>query len=194
MITADRFIETSENYEAWLAARRPAVTATEVAKASTPAGFADAVSARREMATVVANEVMRFGSDHEDWIARALKADHWLMPNRWLIAAADNPLHMATPDCLSLDHTTIGEIKTSGKQITRPPLAHVRQVQWQLRCTGADRCVYAFMLRVEVNGVLAPAWLEPQTWVIERDPKMIADLTATADRLLATDNEWSTAA
>ena len=187
MIGADRFIETSENRTAWLAARRPAVTATEVAKASTPGGFAEAVHERQNPTEILPNAYMAFGSANEDWIARVLKRDFDLMPNRWLIAAWDEPRHMATPDCLSLDHIRIGEIKTGGKEISRPPLMHVRQMQWQLYTTGAESCVYAFMLRREVNGVMVPAWLEPKTWVIERDEQMIKTLIETANALLASD-------
>lgn len=184
MITADRFIETSDNRQAWLAARLPAVTATEVAKAATPSGFIEAVEERRNPLEVVANDYMRFGSDNEDWIARDLKRQFGVMPNHWLIACADNPLHMATPDGLSLDHRMIAEIKTGGREPKSPPLAHVRQIQWQYHCTDAEECVYAFMLRREVNGVYVPAWMEPKTWPVARDELMIAELVATADRLL----------
>lgn len=184
MISADRFIETSDNYEAWLAARRGAVTATEVAKASTPAGFEEAARDRLQPLEVIPNDYMRFGSDNEDWIARWVKHETGIMPNRWLIAAEDEPRFMATPDGLSLDHEAIGEIKTGGKEPKSPPLQHVRQVNWQFRCTGARRCLYAFMPRIEVGGVFMPGRLEPLTWWIDRDDQLIAELEATAHRLL----------
>lgn len=192
MIPSDRFVETSDNFEAWLAARLPAVTATEVAEAATPSGFVQAVNSRRYPQTVYPNEYMRFGSDNEDWIARDLKRRFEIMPNRWLIASADNPLHMATPDGLSLDHTRMAEIKTGGTDLSNPPIKYRRQMAWQFRCNEfAEEIVYAFMLRAEVNGVLVPAWLEPNTRIITRAElaDTITELTAVADRLIESDKE-----
>ena len=187
MIATNRFIVQSENREAWLAARRGAVTATEVAKAATPAGFQEALEERRNPTEVTDNAYMKFGRDHENWLALHLKDAFWLMPNTWLIAAKDDPRHMATPDLLALDHTSIGEIKTGGKHITKPPLAHVRQMQWQMYCTGAEVCVYGFMLRGENAAGFYPAWTEPWTQMVERDDEMITELIGVANRLLEED-------
>lgn len=199
MIPAERFIETSENHDEWLAARAGGVTATEVAKAATPAGLKEVLANRANPQPVEVNEYMQFGSDNEDWIARVLKRDFGLMPNRWLIAADGIPQHMATPDALSLDHTRIGEIKTGGKYSTDkhgelvPPIAHRRQMQWQMHCTGADLCVYAFMLRADVGGVFVPAWMEPLTVIVPRDDVMIAALVKVADQLLIDFENWQAA-
>ena len=198
MIAADRFVETSDNYEAWLTARRTGVTATEVAKAATPAGFREVTANRVNPQPVEVNDFMRFGSDNEAWIARVLKRDFDLMPNRWLIAAEGEPQHMATPDALSLTHEWIGEIKTGGTAplkggLLNPPIAHRRQMQWQLWCTGAQSCVYAFMLRAESAGVFVPAWLEPLIVLVPRDEAMIADLVKVADQLLIDFEGWEAA-
>lgn len=198
MITADRFIETSDNYDAWIAARQRGVTATEVAKAATPAGFREVMANRANPQPVEVNGFMQFGSDNEDWIARVLKRDFDLMPNRWLIAADGIPEHMATLDALSLDHTWIGEIKTGGTAPLKdgllvPPIAHRRQMQWQMYCTGAQSCVYAFLLRGEVNGELVPAWMEPLTVLVPREEEMIAALVKVADQLLIDFEGWEAA-
>jgi hypothetical protein len=196
MITADRFIETSENYEAWLAARRGGVTATEISRAATPAGLRDVLADRANPQPVEVNAYMQFGSDNEDWIARVLKRDFGLMPNRWLIRSEEFAEHMATPDALSLDHELIGEIKTGGKApldksgLLVPPIAHRRQIAFQLYCTGAKACVYAFMLRAEVDGQFVPAWLEPMCVMVPRDEEMIADLVKVADQLLIDWENW----
>ena len=189
LIVADRFIETSENREAWLAARAGGVTATEVARASTPAGFLEAVEERRNPVELEPNAYMRFGSENEDWISMFVKREFGIMPNKWLIASKDNPRFMATPDGLSLDHRRISEVKTGGKDIKSPPMPHRRQVGWQFYCTGAEVCEYAFMLRAEVNGVFVPAWMEPKVWRIERDDALIGDLIETANRLLDADEK-----
>jgi len=197
VIAAERFVETSDNYDAWLTARRGGVTATEVARAATgKAGLRDALEARVNPQPIEANAYMQFGSDNEDWIARVLKRDFDLMPNRWLIAADGTPEHMATPDCLSLDHSVIGEVKTGGKNpvdkngIVKPPIAHMRQMQWQMYCAGATHCLYAFMLRADVGGVFVPAWLEPLVVLVPRDDVMISGLLKVADQLLIDFENW----
>lgn len=187
MIAPERFIETSDNHDAWLAARLPGVTATEVAKASTPAGFAEAVAERANPQQFEPNGYMRFGSDNEEWISRYIKQEFGIMPNRWLIAARSNPLFMATPDGLSLDHRRISEVKTGGTEPKSPPMQHRRQIGWQFYCTDAEECEYAFLLRTEVNGLYVPAWMEPKIWHIDRDDELIQDLIETAERLLEAD-------
>lgn len=187
MIAVERFIETSENHEAWLAARRTAVTATEVAKASTPAGFIEALNERRNPVVLEPNGYMRFGSDNEAWISAFIKREYGIMPNKWLIAAEQNPRFMATPDGLSLDHKRISEVKTGGRELKGPSLAHRRQIGWQFYCTGAEECEYGFVLRKEINGLYVPAWMEPRMWHIDRDDALIEDLIETAERLLDAD-------
>jgi hypothetical protein len=187
MITADRFIAESCDRDVWLEARRHGVTATEVRDAATPAGFAKAIEARANPTPLIPNAYMDFGTNNERWLALWAKQHFGLMPSSWLIAG-DNPAHLATPDLLSLDHLTIGEIKTGGAEITKPSLAHRRQMNWQMWCTGATRSLYVYMLRVEVKGVYMPAWMEPQTWWEPRDDSLIADLIQVANRLLETDH------
>ena len=189
MISAARFIATSDDREAWLDARRGGVTATEVAKASTPAGFLEAVNERRNPVDLEPNGYMRFGSENEHWISMFIKREFGIMPNKWLIASEDVREFMATPDGLSLDHTRISEVKTGGKEIKSPPMQHRRQVGWQLYCTGAEECEYGYVLRSEVNGVLVPAWMEPRMWHIDRDDSLIADLIETAHRLIDSDEK-----
>lgn len=184
MIAPERFIARYSDFDLWMAARARGVTATEVRDAATPSGLVEVLERRRHPEPVIPNAYMEFGSAHEGWISMYLKAEFDLMPNEWAIAAADEPRFLATPDGLSLDHRRISEIKTGGKEPKSVPLPHRRQANWQLRCTDAEECVYAFMLRDEVNGVLVPAWMEPKTWVIERDDVLIAELEVTARRLL----------
>lgn len=184
MIDPSRFLAESTDRTAWMAHRARGVTATEVAKASTPAGFLQAQREHGTLTEIAVNEYMQFGTDNEPWLSLWVKRETGIMPNRWLIAAETNPLHMATPDGLSLDHTRISEIKTGGTEINQPPLQHIRQMGWQFHTTDAEEGIYAFMLRKEVNGVMVPAWMEPRMWVIRRDNILIAELVETANRLL----------
>lgn len=186
MISADRFIANKAlDFDGWLQARRSGVTATEVAKASTASGRAELLS-RWESPTVQEdNAFMAFGRHMEGPISMWVKDQFEVLPNEWLIVG-DNPAHMATPDGLSIMHGIISEIKTTGKDFTKEiPIQYRRQVQWQLFVTGATRCHFVWMLRVEdKQGNFQPGWMEPKHKIISRDEDMIEDLVATASSLL----------
>lgn len=172
--------------EAWFAARRNGVSATAVANASTPAGFREEVlkALYPEEYQVHDNDYMKFGRDWEQWIVDNLPPDYNIVANDWLIHAEGHKWHLATPDGISPDGVTIAEVKTTGKDWNTVPLRYVRQVQWQLYVTGAQRCVVAWLLRAESEqGDLVPAWFEPKHLIIERDENMIAELIAVAERL-----------
>lgn len=182
MIPAHRFLARSSNRPAWLEARAAGITATAVAKAATPSGFRDQLADMLHPVETVDNDYMRFGRDNEPWLADWLKVEHDLFANEWLIASETNPRFMSTPDALSLDHLVIGEIKTGGKEISKPPRVHVDQVQWQFLTTGAERSVYAYMKR---SPDFQCEWFEPRTWEIRRNEKRIEELIDVAVRLLA---------
>jgi len=190
MIPAERFIANKEiSQPDWEHARRFGITATEVANAATPAGFEQTVLRYSAPEPILDNAYMQFGRDWEKPVAMILKEQFGVMPNDWLIAGED-PRDLATPDGLSLDHTQIAEIKTTGKDWATIPIGYRRQVQWQLHVTAAESCVFAWLLREErtaPNGdvFFVPGWFEPKLTIMEKDEKMIADLLDVADRLWA---------
>ena len=184
MIPPERFIANKDiSQPDWEHARRFGITATEVAKAATPAGFEQTVLRYSHPEPIEDNPYMKFGRDWEKPVAIILKEQFGVMPNDWLIAGED-PRDLATPDGLSLDHTQIAEIKTTGTDWSTIPIGYRRQVQWQLHVTGAESCVFAWLLRVEENGKgFVPGWFEPKTTIMERDEKMIDNLLDVASRL-----------
>lgn len=186
MIESERFLANKAlDFDGWVNARNSGITATEVAKGSTPAGFAEVVHRYKEPEEPFDNPFMEFGRKAEGPISLWVKDQFQVFPNEWLIAGT-NRTHMSTPDGISLDHQVISEIKTTGKDFEdKIPIQYRRQVQWQLHTTGANRCFFVWMLRVEDNfGNFQPGWIEPKHKVIRRDQKMIDDLVAVADRLL----------
>lgn len=190
MITAERFLASKALDEAgWLSARRSGITATAAAKAMTPAGYRDILAEWADDIPTPVNAYMRFGLDNEAWLALWAKSRFGTMPNDWLIRHETDETALATPDGLSLDHSTILEVKTTGKDWAKPPLNYYRQVQWQLYVTGAECCYFVWLLREEYDTpggpVMVPAWLEPKYCIIERDSKTITDMVATAGKLWA---------
>lgn len=193
MLKPELFIANKAlDYQGWIEARRLGVTATQVAKASTPAGFKEAVADLIEPRTVIDNAYMEFGREQEADISLWIKEHYGIFPNEWLIrqnslSPAITPWLLATPDGLSLDHRFIAEIKTTGKDWGENaiPIQYRRQVQWQLFVTGAEVCLFAWLLRAEVDGRMVPAWWEPKVTEIKPDPKMIEELSGVATRLWA---------
>lgn len=188
MISPDRFLAQS-NTPDWYRIRETGVTATMAAKAATPAGMQQLVDEIWQGKEEVPDTpYMKFGRDQEEAIVAELAA-FGIAHNDWLIAAegAGNAWKMATPDGLNADHTLIAEVKTTGKDWLNTgslPIQYRRQVQWQLHVTGAEQCIFAYMLRAEnSSGLLVPAWLDPKIVVIERDKTMIASLIQTAQEL-----------
>jgi hypothetical protein len=134
MIGIERFIVSSQTKDLWLAARDRGVTATQVAKASTPAGYKEVLAQIENPTPVEPNGFMDWGVEREAYIAHVVKERYGILPNDWLLCAngAGNEWMLATPDGLSLDHRFIGEYKTSGKPLDKVPANYMRQVQWQL--------------------------------------------------------------
>ena len=183
MIEPTRFIARSTDREAWLAARERGVTATQVAKAATPAGMREQLALIENPEPIIDNEFMAWGREREPVIAMEIKERFGILPNDWLIAAEGdgNAWMMATPDALSLDHSVIGEFKTGGKPPSLP-IHYRRQIQWQLFVTGAEQCVYAYEQRLGEFGAFYPAF-DLHVEVVLRDEQEIEKLRAVAQEL-----------
>ena len=184
MISVERFIVSSQTKDLWLAARDRGVTATQVAKASTPAGMKEVLANIENPTPVEPNGFMSWGTEREPYIAHIVKERYGVLPNDWLIAAdgAGNEWMMATPDGLSLDHSMIGEYKTSGKPLDVIPLNYLRQIQWQLFVTGAEQCVFAYELRMEGPEGFVPGF-DVECQIVERNEEMISKLVDTAQKV-----------
>jgi len=188
MIAVERFIASSQTRDLWLAARDRGVTATQVAKASTPAGMKEVLAQIENPTAVEPNAFMDWGVNREPYIAHIIKerySEFQLMPNDWLIAAEgnNNEWMLSTPDMLSLDHRFIAEIKTTGKPFDNAiPINYRRQVQWQLHTVGAERCLFAWELRLEGPEGFVPGFDIETQW-IERDDEMIEKLISVAQEV-----------
>ena len=184
MIPVERFIVSSQTKDLWLEARDRGVTATQVAKASTPAGMKEVLAQIENPTPVDVNAFMQWGTEREAYIAHEVLKRYGILANDYLIAAdgAGNEWMMATPDGLSLDHSMIGEYKTSGKPLDKVPANYMRQVQWQLHVSGAEKCLFAYELRLEGPEGFVPGFDVECQW-IERNEEMISELIVTAQKV-----------
>lgn len=172
MIHSSRFLANKAiDKDHWLETRLLGITATQIAKGKLGDGK-----------PIPDNRYMAFGRDMEGPLSMILKSEFGIMPNEWLICHEDNEWQMATPDGISLDHSEISEIKTTGKDWgswDKVSPEYKKQVAWQLYVTGANRCLFSWMLRAEDNeGYFYPAWLEPKSVWVERDEDLIESLVA----------------
>lgn len=175
----------------WLDARRPVVTATDVARLAR--GGANTWAAiRAEKAGYARNfdtSAMQHGREREPFIARYAGAAFGLEPCGALLAAADRPEYAATPDLLGDEE--VGEAKTTvhdWTSLAEVPGRYIDQNLWQQRVTGRKRGRLVF--EPHENGI--PVYPFPKDFVIERDEARIRELEAVADEFLAGNpDEWS---
>jgi hypothetical protein len=157
-----------------------------VARAFTPAGFAEVVAQMENPVEVTENAYMSWGNQRESYIAEVVKERFGVMPNEWVISKggklSPDRWQMATPDGLSLDHKVIGEYKTTGKPLDKISALYMRQVQWQLYVTDAESCVFAYELRLDAPGGFAPGF-DVESQVVKRDEKLIKELVAVAEKV-----------
>jgi len=181
VIPADRFIVEYRWYDEWLEARTHGVTATAVARAATPSGFASEVASWSEP-PFLGNEYTDFGTWAERYLLEHAHRTEGILPSDWLIRG-DVAWHMGTPDGLSLDHQTIAEAKTGGTLPASVKREHRDQCQWNMHVTGATRCLYLFQTRVAGPNGYYLGLIEPWTRWVERDDERIEYLIGVAERL-----------
>lgn len=197
--------------ERWLAARAELVdgvtriSATDAARIMT-GGASTWSSLRKEKRTgkgFGGNSYTRHGREREAAIAEFARAEFGLTPSTALVAHADRPADVATPDALSqplvdglgipeqvmvpgLRYTVdaFGEYKTTVKDWATwadVPRKYHWQVVWQFHVTGAARCHFVF----EAHEEFVPLHMEPRVFTIER-ADVLEDIEAAVERVA----EW----
>ena len=179
-----RIVNSGTDRSAWLDARRAGVTATDVARlASGGAAVVEAIKAEKAgLGRDLDTPAMRHGRDREPVIAAYAEATFALSHSTALIASADRPEHMATPDMLGAK--TVGEIKTTvhdWQTIADVPKRYHDQMQWEMHVTEATRCFLIF----EPHEGFIPLYPDPRHFIIPRDDDRIGELVTIADEFLA---------
>ncbi|MDO5743692.1 MAG: YqaJ viral recombinase family protein [Micrococcaceae bacterium] len=188
-----RIVADSSNRIAWLRARSQGITATDVSKLSTPRSIASAAWDKLHGSGFGGNPFTDHGRAREPVIAAWVQENFGIMPSTQLFHAAENHIHLATPDGLGLrEHgrVELAEIKTTNKPFKTIPRHYLRQMFWQQYVLGAERTLFVW----EPHTDFVPTHSEPLTRWVERDDTEIGDLISKADQMVQILRERTAAA
>lgn len=180
---ATRIVADSTDRVAWLRARARGITATDVAKLSTPHSIQTAATAKLHGTGFSGNAYTDHGREREPEIARWVAATHGIQPSSALFHAPVERRHLATPDGLATTDAgslVLCEIKTTTKPWRSIPRNYLRQVWWQQYVLGAERTLVVW----EEHNDFIPVGDEPLCRWVERDDREIGRLVGLANDLI----------
>jgi hypothetical protein len=180
----DRIVADSSDRMAWLRARSRGITATDVAKLSTPRSVESAAREKWFGSRFSGNAYTEHGRDREPAIAQWVADHHGIAPSSLLFHAELDKRHLATPDGLAVTDAgtvVLAEIKTTNKPWRSIPRHYLRQIWWQQYVVGAERTLFVW----ERHEEFVPVG-EPECRWVERDEDAIATLVGLATQLIAT--------
>jgi hypothetical protein len=179
-----RVVTDGSDRMAWLRARARGITATDVAKLSTPRSIDSAAWEKLNGSRFGGNAYTEHGKAREPEIAAWVLREHGIAPSRALFHAETDLRHLATPDGLverqggSLE---LAEIKTTNTEWRTIPRHYLRQVWWQQYVLGAERTLVVW----ERHEGFVPVG-DPECRWIDRDENEIARLVGLAGQLIDT--------
>ncbi len=179
----ERFVADSTDRVAWLRARARGITATDVAKLSTPRSIQTAAEAKLYGTGFSGNAFTEHGRRREPEIAAWVAATHGIQPSSGLYHSEWEKRHLATPDGITMtpEGTVIlSEIKTTTKPWRSVPRNYMRQIWWQQYVLGAERTLVVW----EEHKNFVPVGEEPLCRWIDRDEVEINKLVGLANDLI----------
>jgi hypothetical protein len=165
-------------------ARSRGITATDVAKLSTPRSIDAAAWEKLHGSSFTGNAFTRHGTEREPEIAAWVLREHGIEPSRALFHAETDMRHLATPDGLVLREAgtlELAEIKTTNKAWRTIPRNYMRQIWWQQYVLGAERTLMVW----ERHENFVPVG-DPECRWVDRDENEIAKLVGLAGKLIDT--------
>lgn len=179
-----RILADSSDRVAWLRARSRGITATDVARLSTPASIQAVAVEKLYGSRFGGNAYTDHGRAREPEIARWVKSEHDIDASSALFHAVGQRRHLATPDGVGAradGGVVLAEIKTTSKAWRTIPRSYLRQVWWQQYVLGAERTLLVWEQHVD----FVPVGVVPQHRWIERDDTEIDRLVGMANSLIA---------
>lgn len=179
-----RILAHSADRVAWLRARSRGITATDVAKLSTPASVLATARQKVHGTGFSGNVFTEHGKAREPQIAKWMLREHGIAPSDALFHAERDRRHLATPDGLAVREgcrLELAEIKTTNKPWRSIPRHYLRQIWWQQYVLGAERTLFVW----EQHDDFVPVG-DPRCRWVDRDEDEIAALVGLATQLIAT--------
>jgi hypothetical protein len=178
-----RIVAHSTDRVAWLRARSRGITATDVAKLSTPRSIHAAAYDKLHGTGFTGNAYTEHGKAREPEIAAWVQTEYGIEPSTALFRSLRDARHLATPDGIVLrGHglLELAEIKTTNKPFRSIPRHYLRQIWWQQYVLGAERTLFVW----EQHDGFVPRGVPQCRWV-DRDENEIAILVSLANQLIA---------
>nr|WP_017793064.1 YqaJ viral recombinase family protein [Leucobacter salsicius] len=176
-----RIVTDGTDHNAWMHARSRGITATDVAKLSTPRSIETAAQAKLFGTNFSGNAFTDHGRAREPEIAAWVRQGYGIQPSQALFHAELDLRHLATPDgVVQREDGTIelAEIKTTNKEWRTIPRNYLRQVWWQQYVLGAERTLMVWERHENFVPVGDPEcrWVDRDEHEIERLVKMAGQL------------------
>lgn len=179
-----RIVADGSDRVEWMRARARGITATDVAKLSSPRSIDAAAWQKLHGMGFGGNAFTRHGNEREPEIASWVLREHGITPSQALFHAELDRRHLATPDGLTLrtnGSLELAEIKTTNKAWRSIPRNYLRQIWWQQYVLGAERTLLVW----ERHENFVPVG-DPECRWIDRDENEIAQLVNLAGQLIDT--------
>lgn len=176
-----RIVTDGTDRMAWMRARSRGITATDVAKLSTPRSIETAARQKMFGSGFSGNVFTEHGKAREPVIADWVRAEHGILPSQALFHAESDVRHLATPDGLvqrEAGRLELCEIKTTNKPWRSIPRHYLRQIWWQQYVLGAERTLMVWEQHENFVPVGDPQyrWVDRDESEIERLVKLAGDL------------------
>lgn len=178
----NRMVTDGTDRMAWMRARARGITATDVAKLTSPRSIEAAAHEKLHGSRFTGNAYTAHGKAREPEIASWVLREHLISPSQALFHAETDLRHLATPDGLVLRENGIielAEIKTTNKQWRSIPRNYLRQVWWQQYVLGAERTLVVW----ERHENFVPVG-DPECRWVDRDESEIEQLVGLAGQLI----------
>ena len=179
-----RLVTDGSDRMEWMRARSRGITATDVAKLSTPRSIESAAREKIFGSRFSGNAFTEHGKAREPEIAGWIEREYGIAPSQALFHAEHDLRHLATPDGLALredGRLELAEIKTTNKEWRAIPRNYLRQIWWQQYVLGAERTLMVW----ERHEQFVPVG-DPECRWVDRDENEIAQLVSLAGRLIDT--------
>ncbi|GAA1326691.1 hypothetical protein GCM10020360_23070 [Nonlabens tegetincola] len=176
-----RIVTDGTDHAAWMRARARGITATDVAKLSTPRSIETAAREKMYGSRFMGNAYTEHGKAREPEIASWVEREHGIRPSAALFHAETDLRHLATPDGVverADGRLELAEIKTTNKEWRVIPRNYLRQIWWQQYVLGAERTLMVWERHENFVPVGEPEfrWVERNESEIERLVNLAGEL------------------